>query len=154
MSEKNWKPYISRLREDPNDAEALDAIEVYLAASSEGKGRGKKAVGVMGTASRYVFKMFLGATLYRAVVLCWDAWSQRRRWNRAFKPLRQIEQRREDRGLGQNIEPQTRILERLRLHVVRPPVGDKADQREAAQHEQSREHSLREEQAHGLIDEG
>ena len=35
-----------------------------------------------------------------------------------------------------------------------PPVGDKADQREAAQHEQPREHSLREEQAHGLIDEG
>jgi|GEM_PF-5719598 uncharacterized protein YjbI with pentapeptide repeats len=75
MSEKNWKPYISRLRQDPSDAEALDAIEAYLAASSEGKGRGKKAVGVLGTASRYVFKMFLGATLYRAVVTCWDAWS-------------------------------------------------------------------------------
>ena len=26
MSEKNWKPYISRLRQDPSDAEALDAI--------------------------------------------------------------------------------------------------------------------------------
>jgi len=74
MSEKKWKPYISRLREDPGDQEALDAIESYLTAS-ENKGGAKRTVGFLGSASRYMFKMFLGATLYRAVVACWDAWS-------------------------------------------------------------------------------
>ena len=73
MSKKTWKPHIDTLRADPGDARALDALESYLEAQSARST--KKTVGVLGTSSRFAFKMFLGKLLYNAVQDAWDAWS-------------------------------------------------------------------------------
>jgi hypothetical protein len=69
----SWERYIERLREDPSDAEALDALEAHLAAR-KGATPGERAAQV-GAGARFGFRMFLGPPLYKAIVVCWDAWS-------------------------------------------------------------------------------
>ncbi len=69
----SWERYIERLREDPSDVEALDALEQHLGAS-RGATVSQKAAKV-GTGARFGFRMFVGPPLYKAIVSCWDAWS-------------------------------------------------------------------------------
>ena len=74
MQKKSWQPYIERLKQNPQDAEALQALEQSLEASSHEvsvKQRAEQA----GRLGRFGVKMFLGKQLYRAVVDGWDAWS-------------------------------------------------------------------------------
>ena len=69
----SWERYIERLREDPSDVEALDALEKHLEAN-KGPSAGERAAQV-GAGARFGFRMFLGPPLYKAIVVCWDAWS-------------------------------------------------------------------------------
>lgn len=76
MSQRDWKPHIERLRAEPGDAEALDALEAYLAERERARVEGVRQTGsFLARAGRLSLKLFLGKVLYDAVVRAWDAWS-------------------------------------------------------------------------------
>ncbi len=73
MSPKqNWKPYLERLKQNPEDHEALEALEQVLSTPSD---TGKKTVKRAGILGRFGLKMFLGKPLHRAIQDGWDGWS-------------------------------------------------------------------------------
>jgi uncharacterized protein YjbI with pentapeptide repeats len=72
MSKKAWKPYITRLRKNPEDQDALDQLEALLAQPRLDPQRTAKRAGLMG---RFGLKMFLGKPLHKAVQDGWDAWA-------------------------------------------------------------------------------
>lgn len=74
MQKKNWHPYIERLKQDPQDEEALKALERALESSTREASVKERAVQA-GRLGRFGAKMFLGKQLYRSVVDGWDAWS-------------------------------------------------------------------------------
>ena len=69
----SWESYIERLRENPEDGEALDALEAYLERRRPASAADKAAA--VGSGARFGFRMFLGPPLYEAIVRAWDAWS-------------------------------------------------------------------------------
>lgn len=73
MSKKDWKPLLERVRQSPDDAEALDELEQYL--SKRPTQAIKHGASNVGRAGRFGARMFLGAGLYKAIVQAWDAWS-------------------------------------------------------------------------------
>lgn len=76
MNRAEYQAYIDRLRHDPADAEALNALEAALhtqedAAVETSRKRRARA----GEGARFGVKVFLGVPLHEAIIKGWDAWS-------------------------------------------------------------------------------
>ena len=79
----SWQSYIERLKADPQDAEALEALEQMLAQQANRPTVTQK-LPLFGAAKVGVY-FFFGGLLYKNIVKAWDAWS--RYFVGAYEPI-------------------------------------------------------------------
>lgn len=72
MKKKVWKPYVERLKANPEDRDALDELERLLNQPAISGAQTVKRASFFG---RFGIRVFFGTPLHKAMSRGWDAWS-------------------------------------------------------------------------------
>lgn len=71
-----WRAHVERLKQNPQDAQALEALEAYLEAQAQQRPAAlRQNVERVGLIGRVGLHFFLGGLLFKSLTQAWDAWS-------------------------------------------------------------------------------